>query len=1165
MSLEGQQLGEFEILERLGQGGMGAVYKARQTSLDRFVAIKTLQTALAEDAEYIARFRQEAKAAAVLNHPNLVQVYSAGESEGMHWFAMEYVEGESAKVRLKRKGRLDPLEAIAIGIHVATALEYGWRKASLIHRDIKPDNIFLSTDGEVKLGDLGLAKSAGQTQGLTMTGASMGTPHYISPEQVVAMKDVDLRADIYSLGCSLYHLLSGQAPFEGNSAVAIMMQHVNGPVPDLRKTWPECSPGLVTVVEKMMQKQPAERQQDYAEVITDLRRAYEAVSHPPVVEKAVPTPKPVAQAKPVVAAKPRAVAAPPSPSAKQSKTPLYTGITAGVLIIAVVAFFLFRPKEESLTAAQRWAHDHAAEQATGGFFVTATQDAPFVNSLGMKFVPVPVTGGPTAGQPLLFSVWDTRVQDYEKFVKETKHEWPKADFDQGPTHPAVNVSWDDAEAFCAWLTDQEHQAGKLPTDEQYRLPSDHEWSCAVGIGEQEDATKLPTEKNGKINAVFPWGTQWPPPQKAGNYASEELKPLQAVGKFTDIKEVIPGYHDGYANTSPVGSYAANSFGLYDMGGNVWQLCEDWFDKEQKEHVTRGASWSRNERSQLQSSYRLHSGTGLRNGGNGFRCIIAPISSAPVAVAPAPVVTSTPAAATNDSPFVNSLGMKFVPVPIIGGPTGGQPVLFSVWDTRVQDYEQFVKETKHEWPKPDFDQGPTHPAVKVSWDDAKAFCLWLTEREHKSEKLPMMEEYRLPTDHEWSCAVGIADKEDASKLPVDKSGKITDTFPWGTQWPPQAGAGNYAGEEMRQTQTAGKYNDIKEVISGYNDGFVNTSPVGSFAANDFGLLDIGGNVQQWCEDWNDKDQKERVLRGSSWRGMDRIRLLSSGRSRNTPGGRYDSAGFRCVLAPILASAESSVVPEAAAKNSPFVNTLSMKFVPVPGTNVLFSIWDTRVQDYKVYATANKVDDSWTRQQRDNVPVSRDPDYPIVGVSWDDAQGFNQWLTNKEITGGKLPKGAKYRLPTDEEWSVAVGLPPELGTTPAEKAGRNSVDFPWGKDYPPTKKVGNYADETFHGKFPKDTRDKREDQPWIEGYTDGYATTSPVGSFPTNAYGLYDMGGNVFQWCDDWFDASHKDRVLRGASWTFYVRLNLLSSYRNHFTPGTRGVYGGFRCVLELPEK
>src|SRR6266446_3751410 len=141
MSLEGHRFGEFEIIERLGQGGMGAVYKARQTSLDRLVALKTLQPSLASDAEYITRFRQEAKAAAALNHPNLVQVYSAGESEGVHYFAMEYVDGESALARLKRKGRIEPAEAIAIAMHVANALDHAWKRSRLIHRDIKPDNI----------------------------------------------------------------------------------------------------------------------------------------------------------------------------------------------------------------------------------------------------------------------------------------------------------------------------------------------------------------------------------------------------------------------------------------------------------------------------------------------------------------------------------------------------------------------------------------------------------------------------------------------------------------------------------------------------------------------------------------------------------------------------------------------------------------------------------------------------------------------------------------------------------------------------------------------------------------------------------------------------------------------------------------------------------------
>jgi formylglycine-generating enzyme required for sulfatase activity len=143
-----------------------------------------------------------------------------------------------------------------------------------------------------------------------------------------------------------------------------------------------------------------------------------------------------------------------------------------------------------------------------------------------------------------------------------------------------------------------------------------------------------------------------------------------------------------------------------------------------------------------------------------------------------------------------------------------------------------------------------------------------------------------------------------------------------------------------------------------------------------------------------------------------------------------------------------------------------------------------------------------------------------------------------------------------------MPPELGTTPAEKSGKNSVDFPWGKDYPPAKKVGNYGDEAFHAKFPKDSTDKTKDQPWMKGYDDGYATTSPVGSFPANSYGLYDMGGNVWQWCDDWYDSKQLGRVLRGGSWNTFDPVNLLSSYRTLINPAYRGGSYGFRCVLDF---
>jgi len=1067
MLTKGQRLGEFEIIQRLGQGGMGDVYKARQISLERFVALKTLQSSLTEDEDYIARFRQEARAAAVLSHPNLVQVISAGESEGLHWFAMEYVAGESARERLKRKGRLDPREAIAIAIHTATALDYGWRKAGLIHRDIKPENIFLSVDGEVKLGDLGLAKSALQTHGITTSGAAMGTPRYMSPEQAQAMKNVDLRADIYSLGCTLYHLLSGMPPYDDRSALAIIMKHANAPVPDLRTVWPECPAELAAVVAKMMQKQAAARPQSYEEVNADLRRAFETLS-----SASVPSVVAVTQKRAAVA--------------KKRRVPMAAWAGGGVASLAAFAALVHvAPWKKSDPAPVAAVYDRRTLPAETSPAVidrrynagdssvtpaTATKDAPFVNTLGMKFVPVPILGGPTGGKTVLFSVWDTRVQDYEAFVKETKRDWPKPDFEQGPTHPAVMVSWDDAQLFCQWLTAREQAAGRLPAGFSYRLPSDHEWSCAVGIGVREDAAKLPSEKDMKIGGAYPWGSGWPPPKGAGNYAGEEMRPTLAAGKYPMIKDVIPGYDDGFVNTSPVGSFATNLFGLYDMGGNIWQWCADLYDQEQRDHVLRGASWFYYARSNLLSSDRAHAVPGSLSHEFGFRCVLAPALSPPPAAAapvqasgrttptPAPSATpkpmtevekwlaevdgpqqaafqkqvlkpfatgvaelrarylasldaaiakasaagqladalawrterqafelaqnvaadddATPAgvkslraafrqqlarldqdrmtearallasydaalakyqtlltqrqrlddalllntkrteiarawmgpppatalasgtlalqSATKDQPFVNTLGMKFVPVPILGGPTGGQRVLFSVWDTRVQDYEVFVKETKRGWPKPDFEQGPTHPAVNVSWEDAQLFCQWLTGREQAAGRLPVEWRYRLPSDHEWSCAVGIGAREDPAKLPSEKDHQVNDAFPWGAQWPPPKGGGNYAGEELRPALAVRKYKNIGDVIAGYNDGFENTSPVGSFAANQFGLYDMGGNVWQWCEDWRDKDQKNRVMRGASWFFYRRLDLQSSCRVPGAPDYRNGNVGFRCVL-------------------------------------------------------------------------------------------------------------------------------------------------------------------------------------------------------------------------------------------------------------------------------
>jgi formylglycine-generating enzyme required for sulfatase activity len=175
-----------------------------------------------------------------------------------------------------------------------------------------------------------------------------------------------------------------------------------------------------------------------------------------------------------------------------------------------------------------------------------------------------------------------------------------------------------------------------------------------------------------------------------------------------------------------------------------------------------------------------------------------------------------------------------------------------------------------------------------------------------------------------------------------------------------------------------------------------------------------------------------------------------------------------------------------------------------------------------------------------------------VSWEDARIFCNWLTRKERAEGVLRANEVYRLPTDAEWSAAVGLGDEAGSTPAEKSRAIKDLYPWGRGWPPPAKAGNYADQTAKRKRPRINA--------IEGYDDGFPETSPVGSFAPNLYGLYDMGGNVWQWCEDWFDGSQTNRVLRGGSWLFGNPPALLSSFRHKAAPDSGNIGVGFRCVL-----
>ncbi|MCZ7645200.1 MAG: serine/threonine protein kinase [Planctomycetota bacterium] len=268
-TLVGKTLGNFEILEEVGRGAMGVVFKARQLSMDRIVALKFLPRSMASDEKRVQRFIREAHAAGKLSHPNIVHVHDVGQLEGYYYISMEFVDGTTAHKQLKEQGPFDEAACLEIGTQIASALKEAHERG-ILHRDIKPDNFLLDKDGSARLADLGLArfedKKEGQDGHLTQDGTALGTPHYMAPEQARGEK-LDGRTDLYGLGSSLYTMAAGHTPFEGKTPALIMVKVINEEPASLKSIRPELSPGFVAVVEKLMQKDPEKRFQNAQEVV----------------------------------------------------------------------------------------------------------------------------------------------------------------------------------------------------------------------------------------------------------------------------------------------------------------------------------------------------------------------------------------------------------------------------------------------------------------------------------------------------------------------------------------------------------------------------------------------------------------------------------------------------------------------------------------------------------------------------------------------------------------------------------------------------------------------------------------------------------------------------------------------------------------------------------
>jgi serine/threonine protein kinase len=289
--IHGLVLGEYTVLDRLGAGGMGEVFKAQHRRMKRHVAIKVLPAEAVKSPENLRRFYREVQAAARLSHPNIVTAYDASEYGGLHYLVMEYVDGPDLSRLLQQQGPLPVKQAVQYVIQAAQGLQYA-HKHGIVHRDIKPANLLVDQEGTVKILDMGLALmrqplkdvEEDTAEALTGAGTVLGTCDYMAPEQAMEAHAVDERSDIYSLGCTLYRLLTGRVPYTGSTVIKTVIEHCRAPIPSLLEARPDVWPPLEDVFRKMVAKQPEDRYQSMTEVI----EALAACSEP--AAKAAPGP-----------------------------------------------------------------------------------------------------------------------------------------------------------------------------------------------------------------------------------------------------------------------------------------------------------------------------------------------------------------------------------------------------------------------------------------------------------------------------------------------------------------------------------------------------------------------------------------------------------------------------------------------------------------------------------------------------------------------------------------------------------------------------------------------------------------------------------------------------------------------------------------------------------
>ncbi len=932
-------LGGIPLIAKLGQGGMGAVYYGIHPRLQQEVAVKVLPFDMAERSpDAVQRFFREAQLAARVKSPHLVGVLDVNQESGLFYIVMEYVEGASAQAYLRNAIKSEAMglnEAVALELCIAacTGLAAAHAKG-IIHRDVKPDNIMIPRDEQTreldinaaKLADLGLARSEALDSGMTQSGACMGTPGFMSPEQANDAKACGKPADVFSMGATLYALLTGHSPIAASELFKMLRATNEEPHEPVGKLRPEISVPSAELIDRCLAKDPAKRYVDAAALLGALKVCRAALDEPAQTQVAVvrvgemvrakEVGQPVPDSKQPITASAAPATSPPAANnsavaPKKSRAGLWAALllfSAGVVFAAwhyasnlsrlpvantdpetpkeIAAANPAEPGQKRLTLNLDNGIKMDLELIAPGTFVMGSPDGEDERREDEKQHSV------TISKAFYMARYPVTQEQYEAVMTMNPSNFNKGN-GGGPKNPVERVSWNDAVAFCENL--DAGMKAELPPGMKVQLPTEAQWEYACRAG---------------TKTQFYTGNSEADLARAGWYAK-----------------------NSGPKTHPVGQKTPNAFGLYDMHGNVFEWCQDAYledyttlsqqdpiNAKGAKRILRGGAWSF-DFGYSRSANRDFAPPDFHDDYYGFRVVVSPPTTSETSTHATPSATVLEKNAP-EVPLDLGAGIKVDLVLVRAGEfemgadnaEATEKPAHAVKITRaycigkypitVGQFKRYVTATgiktdaekdgngftivNNEWKQleganwknPGFVQDDDHPVVLVSWNDAQGFVKWASALTGRKVS--------LPSEAQWEYAA---------------RGPQSLIYPWGNVWD-----GTKANHADKSLENSGK-GKVGMSYTADTDGYVFTNPVGKLMnASWCGACDMAGNVSQLCQDKfdfkfyansktndpvNEAPGAPRVDRGGSW-NMGTFRCRSSSRNTCTPNVGSSAIGFRVVV-------------------------------------------------------------------------------------------------------------------------------------------------------------------------------------------------------------------------------------------------------------------------------